>query len=75
MSPQRIRTTEVDELVHEEALRRVEYRSNKQIAQMLEAKGIRLSHRYIERLVQGEVRRLRKELRIGVDTHHPNAAK
>lgn len=60
MSREKIRTQEADKIIHEEALRRVELRSNKQLAQLLEAKGVKLSLWYIANLVQEEAARIRE---------------
>lgn len=61
MSRTKVRTSEADKLIHDEALRRVEYRSNKQIAQILIAKGVHLSPAYIGELVKAEANRIREK--------------
>lgn len=61
MSRPKVRTSEADRLIHDEALRRVEYRSNKQLATILDGKGIHLSPAYIGELVKTEANRIRSE--------------
>lgn len=55
----------------EEARRRVEYRSNKEIArQLVEEHGIELSPQYIGQLVADQMRRLRRERNLLVRMFH-----
>lgn len=61
MSRPKVRTSEADRLIHEEAVRRIEYRSNKQLAQILIEKGIQLSPQYIGELVKAEARRIKAQ--------------
>lgn len=64
MSRPKVRTAEADQIIREEARRRVEFRSNKQIAQILEAKGVKLSPYYIGELVKQAERRIREEYEL-----------
>ena len=61
MSRPKVRTTEADQLIHDEALRRVQFRSNKQLAQILIEKGVRLTPNYVGELIKAEERRIRAE--------------
>lgn len=61
MSRPKVRTAEADQIIREEARRRVEFRSNKQIAQILESKGVKLSPYYIGELVKQAEHRIREE--------------
>ena len=69
MSRPKVRTSEADRLIHDEALRRVEYRSNKQLATMLDGKGIHLSPAYIGELVKAEANRIRGERELFRRSH------
>lgn len=65
----KVRTSESDQLIHEEALRRVEHRSNKKIAQILSVQGVRLSPKYIGELVKEEARRIREQRELSSCAH------
>lgn len=69
MSRPKVRTSEADKIIHDEAIRRVEYRSNKQLAQVLVEKGIHLSPAYIGELVKEEARRIREKRELFFRAH------
>lgn len=61
MSRPKVITIEAEQLIHDEALRRVEYRRNKELAQLLADRGVHLSPQYIGQLVKQEARRIREQ--------------
>lgn len=69
MSRPKVRTSEADSFIHDEALRRVEYRSNKQLAQILAEKGVKLSPAYIGELVKEEAKRIREKRKLFFRAH------
>lgn len=69
MSRTKVVTPEAMKLFHDEALRRVEYRSNKQLAQILVEKGVRLSPAYIGELVKQEAKRIREKRELFFRAH------
>lgn len=69
MSRPKVVNAEATKLFHEEALRRVEYRSNKQLARVLAAKGIKLTPQYIGNLVKEEARRIREKRELFFRAH------
>lgn len=69
MSRPKVRNSTADQLIREEALRRVEYRSNKQIAVILDSQGVHLSPAYIGELVKEEAKRIRRERELFQRSH------
>lgn len=69
MSRPKVRTTEADELIHDEALHRIERRSDKQLAQVLAEKGIAMSPGHVGNLVRAERRRILKQQKLSAFSH------
>ena len=75
MSRQKIATDPVMRVLREEAKRRVEYRSNKELSRELaDALGVHLTPQYVGKLVAEEARQLRRKRNILVRMFHGEPA-